>query len=40
MTQFPETRESLIIQVKDPGNRDACDVPRNATTVLKPSGHR
>lgn len=23
MTQFPETRESLIIQVKDPSNRDA-----------------
>lgn len=23
MTQFPETRESLIIQVKDPHNRDA-----------------
>ncbi len=23
MTQFPETRESLIIQIKDPSNRDA-----------------
>lgn len=23
MTQFPETRESLIVQVKDPSNRDA-----------------
>ena len=23
MTQFPETRESLIVQVKDPNNRDA-----------------
>lgn len=23
MTQFPETRESLIVQIKDPSNRDA-----------------
>ncbi len=23
MTQFPETRESLIFQVKDPSNREA-----------------
>ncbi len=26
MTQFPETRDSLIIQVKDPSNRDAWEV--------------
>ncbi len=37
MTQFPETRESLIVQVKDPSNRDAWD---QFVDIYRPVIHR
>ncbi len=37
VTQFPETRESLIIQVKDPSNREAWE---NFVDLYRPVIHR
>ena len=37
MTQFPETRESLIVQVKDPSNRDAWN---QFVDIYRPVIHR